>query len=89
MVNPTSASLRVLHRHRIGHQLPFTRVSELVYRGDDPLVVLSWLHESGARIPGVCIALDRALLHRGPNRKVFLYDGITTDPRFEPVVRLS
>lgn len=83
MVNPASASLRVLHRHRIGGQLPFTRVSELVYRGEDPLAVISWLHEGATRIPGVCIPLDPRFLHRSPNRKIFLYDGITTDPRFE------
>ena len=77
--------IRVLHRHRIGHQLPFTRVSELVYRGEEPLAVLSWLHESNTRIPAVCIALDSAMLHRGPSRKVFLYDGLTIDPRFELV----
>ena len=75
--------IRVLHRHRIGRQLPFTRVSELVYRGEEPLAVISWLHGSGTRIPAVCVALDRRLLHRGPNRKFFLYDGLTSDPRFE------
>lgn len=78
-----SSRIRVIHRHRIGRQLPFARVSELVYRGEEPLAVLSWLHESGARIPGVCIALDPRLLHRGANRKFLLYDGQTSDPRFE------
>jgi len=81
-----SAELRVLHRHRIGRQRAFIRVSELVYRGEDPLAVLSWLHQSGTRIPGVCIALDPTQLHCGPSRKVFLYDGVTSDPRFEALV---
>lgn len=75
--------IRVIHRHRIGRQLPFTRVSELVYRGADPLAVLSWLHETSTRIPAVCVALDPKLLHRGSSRKLFNYDGVTTDPRFE------
>ena len=77
--------IRVVHRHRIGRQLPFTRVSELVYRGEEALAVLSWLHDNGARIPAVCIALDPKLLHRGPGCKFFLYDALTSDPRFEPL----
>jgi len=59
------------------------RVSELVYRGEDPFAVLSWLFEGGTRIPGVCVLLDPNLLRRGASRKIFRYDGLTSDPRFE------
>ena len=58
-------------------------MSEPVYRGRDPIAVLSWLRGSGTRIPAVFISLDPSLLHRGPNRKLLLYDGVTIDPRFQ------
>ena len=60
----------------------FARVSELSYSGEHPIAVLSWLHDGDARMPGVCVELDPAKLHQGSSRRVFLYDGITEDPRF-------
>jgi len=54
-----------------------------VHRGEDPLAALSWLYEGGTRIPGVCVLFDPNLLRRGASRKIFRYDGLTSDPRFE------
>jgi len=73
---------QVLHRHRVGRQASFMRVSELVFRGEDAIAVLSWLHDGDKRIPGVFIQLERALLRPSPKRNLYLYDGVTSDPRF-------
>jgi hypothetical protein len=76
------AAVRVMHRHRIGSQPEFMRISELSFNGRCPVAVLTWLHEGGARIPGVCVELDPTKLRRARARLLFLYDGITADPRF-------
>lgn len=75
------AAVRVIHRHRIGGR-EFTRISELTYVGRRPMAVLSWLHEGGKAIPGFCVELDPDLLRKGPNRRIFRYDGVTVDPRY-------
>lgn len=81
-----TAPLLVIHRHRIGkHQ--FARVSELTYVGEQAMAVLSWLHQSEQTIPGVCVELDRSRLRRGALRRLFVYGGVTHDPRFQPVQR--
>ena len=82
----SAASVLVIHRHRIGkHQ--FARVSELVYVGERAIAVLSWLHDGEQTIPGVCVELEKNRLRRGAVRRVFVYDGVTHDPRFQPVQR--
>ncbi len=76
------ARLRVIHRHRIGgHRLK--RVSELVYVRGQPKVVLEWLNLAGVRAP-LFLELDPGKLHT-PKRlhHFFVYDGETSDPRFE------
>lgn len=42
------AMVRVIHRHRIGRQPAFARVSELIYSQERPLALLTWLN-SGRR----------------------------------------
>jgi hypothetical protein len=79
------ATVRVIHRHRIGQQPPFARVSELVYSQERPLAVLTWLNYDGVRTPCVCVELDPAKLRGGSGRRVYVYDGTTTDPRFDTV----
>jgi len=74
--------VRVMHRHRIGARPAFMRVSELSFNGRFPVAVLTWLNEGEARTPGICIDLDPAKLRPGPGRRVFLYDGVTADPRY-------
>jgi hypothetical protein len=76
--------VRVIHRHRIG-RYSFTRVSPLTYVAEQPVAVILWLHDGGGRVPGVCVPLDKAKLRRGATRRIFVYDGETTDPRVEPV----
>jgi hypothetical protein len=76
-----AAAVRVIHRHQIGTR-EFTRVSELSYVGRRPVVVLSWLHDEGKVMPGICVELDPAKLRKGPGRRVLRYDGITVDPRY-------
>ena len=77
------AAIRVIHRHRIGH-LVFARVSELVFRDARPLAVLRWMNSGDMRTPLVCIELDPARLRPGANRRIFVYDEVTWDPRFPP-----
>ena len=60
----------------------FARVSELSYNGNTPVAVLTWLHFNESRTPGVCVDLDPQKLRRGSNRRVYYYDGVTSDPRF-------
>jgi hypothetical protein len=76
------ATVRVIHRHRIGHQPPFARVSELVYTHDIPVAVLTWLNYDGVRTPCVCVELDPAKLRGGGGRRLFVYEGTTVDPRY-------
>jgi hypothetical protein len=76
-------AVRVVHRHRIGARV-FTRVSELSFLHGKPIVVLTWLHKGGQRIPGVFVALEEDKLRAGANRRIFSYTGITCDPRFPP-----
>jgi hypothetical protein len=75
---------RVIHRHRIGER-EFARVSQLIYVGERPMAVLSWLHQGEQTIPGVCVELDRSRLQRGSKSRLFVYHGVTVDPRYEPV----
>jgi hypothetical protein len=75
-----AGTIKVIHRHRIGRQV-FARVSELTYRGAQPLAVLSWVYMDDVRTPCVCVELDRARLRQGANRRLFTYDGVTVDPR--------
>ena len=82
MGSATHATVRVMHLHRVGSQPEFMRISELSFNGHAPIAVLTWLHEGEARTPGICVELDPAKLRPGPTRQVFLYDGVTADPRF-------
>ena len=75
-------AVRVMHRHRIGSQPEFLRISELSFNGRRPVAVLTWLNEGEQRTPGVCVELDPAKLRPGGGRRLVLYDGITADPRF-------
>jgi DNA polymerase III delta prime subunit len=50
-----------------------------------PLAVLTWRHYAGVRTPCVCVELDPAKLRGGSGRRVYVYDGTTTDPRFDTV----
>ena len=74
--------VRVIHRHRIGQRPAFVRVSELSFNGRHPVAILSWLNEGALRTPGVCVELDPAKLHSGAGRRLWMYEGETTDPRF-------
>ena len=78
------ALVRVIHRHRIG-RLTFTRVSPPTYVAKRPVAVLVWLHQGEGRLPGVYVPLDEARLRPGATRRIFMYDGETTDPRSAPV----
>jgi hypothetical protein len=80
--NEAAATVRVIHRHRIGGQRPFTRVSELTYSQNRPIAVLSWLTYEGMRTPCVWVELDPSRLRSGADRRVYVYDGVTTDPRY-------
>lgn len=82
MEGAVKAAVRVIHRHRIGTQPAFARVSELVFVQERPLAVLSWLEYGGVRTPCVCVELDPAKLRPGVNRRVFTYEGTTVDPRY-------
>ena len=79
---PDQGAIRVIHKHRIGKR-QFARVSELTYSGNRPVAVLTWFHSGGERMPCVWVELDPARLRTGANRRLFFYDGVTTDPRFE------
>jgi len=79
----SGTTTRVIHKHRLGNQPVFVRVSELTFNGQRPVAVLTWLHEGDARTPGVCIELDPAKLHPAAGRRIYLYDDVTIDPRFE------
>jgi len=74
--------LKVIHRHRIGRQR-FRRVSELVFVGGVPRVVLEWVNMAGDRSP-VYIPLDPRRLRRLHGaRRTWVYDAETRDPRFD------
>ena len=75
-------AVRVIHKHRIG-RLQFARVSELTYSGDRPVAVLTWIYSGDVRTPCVCVELDPNRLRPGAVRRLFVYDGVTTDPRFD------
>jgi hypothetical protein len=73
--------LRVIHRHRIGHE-SLRRVSELVFVHGEAKAILEWIDSAGVRTP-IYIDIDRAKLRmiRGI-RTLYYYDGSTEDPRF-------
>jgi hypothetical protein len=59
------------------------RVSELVHVDGRPVALLDWVNLGGIRTPLYVCHLDAGKLRPDANsRKVFHYDGITTDPRF-------
>ena len=76
-----AGAVKIIHRHRIGRTV-FARVSELTYSGRQPLAVLSWVYVDDVRTPCVCVPLDPKRLRPGANRRIFVYDGVTADPRF-------
>ena len=76
------SGLRVVHRHRVGTAVS-ERVSELVHIDDRPVALLDWVDLGGIRTPLYVCDLDPDKLRPDANsRKVFHYDGMTTDPRF-------
>ena len=77
----TAAPTKVIHRHSMRGRV-FTKVSELTYVGEQPVVVLSWMHHGESRIPGVFVPLDSAKLKPGATRRLFNYSGVTIDPRY-------
>lgn len=62
----------------------FRRVSELVFVEGRPKALLGWIDLGGVRAPLYICDLDRAKL-RSPRgmRRIYYYDGVTVDPRFE------
>lgn len=74
--------LKVIHRHRIGGQ-NFRRVSELVFIGEQPKAVVEWVNMAGDRTP-LYVELDPSRLRRLRGaRHTYVYDGETSDPRFD------
>ena len=81
-----------MHRHRIGTQV-FARMSELIYLGGRPTVVLDRVTFGDLPIPLYTAPLDPAKLRRMQGHKsAYHYDDTTVDPRYvdfapEPVRR--
>jgi hypothetical protein len=74
---------KVIHRHRVGTHA-FSRVSELVFVAGRPRAVLEWLDLGGVRTPVYLAELDPKKLRASPHlRRVYFYDGVTSDPRFD------
>jgi hypothetical protein len=77
--------VKVIHRHQIGDKV-FRRVSELVMIGGQPKALLGWINLGNVRTPIYLCELDRSKLRRSSeNSHTFYYDGLTVDPRFEPL----
>lgn len=80
--------LKVIHRHRIGARR-FRRVSELVFVGEQPKVVVDWVNMAGDRSP-LYVDLDARRLRRLRGaRNTYAYEGETSDPRFEALPSLG
>lgn len=77
--------LKVIHRHRVGDKV-VRRVSELVYVSGKPRALLGWINSTGVRTPLYICELDPAKLRRVEGaRNTYVYEGLTVDPRFEPL----
>lgn len=79
--------IKVIHRHRAAGRT-FRRVSELVYVDGRPKAVLGWMDVGGIRTPVFVCDLDEAKLRRAAGKRerhTYYYDGVTVDPRFDPV----
>lgn len=62
----------------------FRRLSELVMIDGQPKALLGWINLGSVRTPIYLCDLDRAKLRRSSkSSKIFYYDGLTVDPRFE------
>src|SRR5919204_2676480 len=77
---------KVIHQHKVGDGMSYSRVSELTYFGGKPYAVLAWITNAGIRAPAFSVELDAAKLVPMAGRKGdYLYQGRTVDPRYEPV----
>ena len=76
------SGLRVVHRHRVGNGVTH-RVSELVFARGRALALLEWIDLGGVRTPLYACELDPAKLREDPRQRgLYLYDSVTSDPRF-------
>jgi hypothetical protein len=78
------ASLRVVHRHRIGSAVS-ERVSDLVYINGHPFALLGWVDLDGIRTPLHVCELDPTKLRADADEPhLFHYDDLTAEVRFAP-----
>lgn len=79
------SGLKVVHRHRVG-SYEFRRVSELVYARGRAKAILGWIDVGGLRTPAYQCELDPSRLRKAAaTPDTYYYDGVTVDPRFEPI----
>lgn len=76
------SGLRVVHRHRVGNGISH-RVSELLFVKGRAVALLEWIDLGGVRTPLYTCELDPEKLREDPGQRgLYLYDALTSDPRF-------
>ncbi len=72
--------LKVIHEHAAAGRTE-RRVSELIFVGGEPRIILGWVDLGGVRAPVYVPRVDARRLHALGVKDFYRYDGVTRDPQ--------